>query len=158
MSGLSISDSSRNTTGSSTAAITSAPAPVDWLRFTAWKKRARDLQVQLKDWEQSHSEIAAVKAALQSAQKELSVRVEELRAAKAANQDLLSMTTTSSSMTSMAKLVGIGSTAATDADDKKNEIFSSPPSADVEKLQAEIKVNVTDFFDELQCTVYIIWH
>ena len=102
-----------------------------WDDFSPWRVRVKAQKDQLQQWESSQGELLSLRGSLSGIQKELQTRVDELKAAKAANQELNQLMQQSASVSPTGR-------------DTSSSSSSRSNQGDVSKLKTEIEVKIID--------------
>lgn len=100
-----------------------------WDDFSPWRVRVKFQKDQLEQWESSQGELLTLRGSLLGIQKELQTRVDELKAAKAANQELNQLMQQSASVSPTGREMSSSSS-------------SRSNQGDVSKLKTEIEVKI----------------
>ena len=103
-----------------------------WDDFSPWSARVKVQKDQLQQWESSQGELLTLRSSLSGIQKELQTRVDELKAAKTANQELNQLMQQSASVSP-----GKDTSSSSSSSSRSNQ-------GDVSKLKTEIEVKITD--------------
>ena len=127
-----------------------------WDDFSPWRQRVKAQREVLQQWEASQGELLTLRSSLSGMQKELQTRVDELKAAKSANQELSQLMQQSATATTGQDPPSSSSSSSSSA----SSSLSRSNQGDVSKLKSEIEVRPSritigvlcfDVVDVLKC-------